>query len=166
MRGVAVCGALPFYHFRAGIGPITNPTSLSTVFFPFPYSRLQPPHSPDPRPQHRSTNRARRRGGQCSGSGWRARASANRGRTDVNIREGDGGGKEAVAWGSRRCQGRGCRDGGFTNLPREGDGGKNRHKKLYMSRASKTGPSACEFNDLQGRLVFGKAIEWHQSSNR
>jgi hypothetical protein len=60
--------------------------------------------------------------------------SANRGRTSAKSREGDGGGKEAVAWGNRWCQGRGCRDGGITDLPREGDGRKNRHKKLYMSK--------------------------------
>jgi hypothetical protein len=57
-------------------------------------------------------------------------ASANHGRTGAKSREGDGGGKEAVAWGSRRCQGGGCRDGSITDLPHEGDGGKNQHNGL------------------------------------
>jgi hypothetical protein len=86
------------------------------------------------------------------------RASPNHGRTGAKSRESDSGGKEVVAWGSRRCQGRGCRDGGITDLQREGDEGKNRHKRLYMS---KIGASACEFN-LQDRLGFdqpSKAVE-------
>jgi hypothetical protein len=46
------------------------------------------------------------------------------------------------------------------DLPHEGDGGKNQHKKLYMSE---TGASTCEFNDLHDCLGFdqpSKAVEW------
>jgi hypothetical protein len=49
-------------------------------------------------------------------------------------RERDGGGQEVVAWGSRRCRDRGRSDAGITDVPHEGDGGKNRHRKLYCPR--------------------------------
>jgi hypothetical protein len=118
-------GPLPF-RVVSLIGP-----GIGSFAEPYPHPRLQPPHPTPPSPAAASLPRPpppsfyqlspplRR---QRSGSGYHVRGvgqpRAHRREEQGNRwwRRGGGG----VGHSPRRCRGRGCRDAGITDLPREG----------------------------------------------